>query len=174
MADIRRDIIIAIGLATLFGLGWGLGLLATSSDIKELTFTFQIIFSLFVGSQGLLLLILHGFRSSDARKEWKFWLSKVISNSAKFYSAARSTAGVGLSTTSTYDMSTLTRGGTLPKKSHPTELHVESTTDGEKQLMCGFEQVPSYPEVEAEPQQHKRSWIQVAMDSVKIPGKHTQ
>ena len=73
--EARRLVIIAFGLSVVFGLGWGLGLAATSSDAKEVTFVFQVIFSIFVGSQGILIFILHGLRSPDARRVWKTWLS---------------------------------------------------------------------------------------------------
>ena len=67
---VKQNLFIAIGLSLLFGLGWGFGLTATSSDYKELTFAFQILFSLFVGSQGVLIFILHGIRSPQFRKVW--------------------------------------------------------------------------------------------------------
>ena len=66
----KKLAVIAIGLSIVFGLGWGLGLAATSSDVEEVTFTFQVIFSIFVGSQGLLIFIFHGIRSEIVRKEW--------------------------------------------------------------------------------------------------------
>lgn len=65
---IKSNLIIAAGLSLLFGLGWGFGLTATSSDVKELTFAFQLIFSVFVGSQGVLIFIFYGIRSSHFRQ----------------------------------------------------------------------------------------------------------
>ena len=53
-----------------FGLGWALGLAATSFPVKELTFILQILFSVFVGIQGVLLFLLHGVRNKDIRKVW--------------------------------------------------------------------------------------------------------
>ena len=59
--SIKKQLIIAIGLATLFGLGWGFGLATSSSTpVKEITCAFQIIFSTFVGFQGVLFFVLHG------------------------------------------------------------------------------------------------------------------
>ena len=69
----KRNLIIALSLAVVFGLGWGFGLLTTSSSIEGLTFTFQVIFSIFVGSQGVLLFLLHGVRNSDVRTLWIGW-----------------------------------------------------------------------------------------------------
>ena len=37
---------------------------------------FQIIFSIFVGSQGLLIFIFHGIRPKNVRKQWESWLEK--------------------------------------------------------------------------------------------------
>ena len=77
---LKRLFFLALGLSLLFGLGWGFGLLATSSDIKELTFTFQILFSILIGSQGLLIFIFHVIRAPQARKQWKKLFFKFSSN----------------------------------------------------------------------------------------------
>ena len=82
---LRRHFVIALGLATVFGLGWGFGLAATGSSKKEVTFVFQLIFSIFVGTQGVLIFILHGLRSQDARALWKTWFSTTY-KSIKSYS----------------------------------------------------------------------------------------
>ena len=65
---LKENVIIAIGLGMVFGLGWGVGLAATSTDSKEVTFAFQVVFSVFVGSQGILILLFHGVRSPEFRK----------------------------------------------------------------------------------------------------------
>ena len=67
---LKANFTIAATLAVVFGLGWALGLVATSLPVKELTLTFQILFSIFVGAQGLLLFLLHGVRNQDIRKAW--------------------------------------------------------------------------------------------------------
>ena len=69
--ELKRIFFLVLGLSLLFGLGWGFGLLATSSDIKELTFTFQILFSILISSQGLLIFIFHVVRAPQAREQWK-------------------------------------------------------------------------------------------------------
>ena len=66
-----------VALSFFFGLGWGFGLAATSSDIQELTFVFQLLFSIFVGSQGILVFILHCVRPQHMRKKWKSWYKKI-------------------------------------------------------------------------------------------------
>ena len=116
--EVKRSLIIAVALATVFGLGWGLGLAATSSSVEELTFAFQVVFTIFVGSQGVLLFLFHGIRSEDARKVWKEWFSKVTGNTYKLYSMARpqsTTVHTGKRSTlptSSSGLSTLGRGGT--------------------------------------------------------------
>ena len=69
-----------VALSVFFGLGWGFGLAATSSDIRELTFVFQLLFCIFVGSQGILVFILHCIRPQRMRKKWKSWYKKVMKN----------------------------------------------------------------------------------------------
>ena len=73
LESIKKHFTIAITLAVVFGLGWAFGLAATSLPIKELTFTFQLLFSVFVGLQGFLIFLLHGIRNKDARNAWKRW-----------------------------------------------------------------------------------------------------
>ena len=76
---IRSNVTIAAGLALVLGLGWGFGLAASSNKINDLACALQIIFSIFVGSQGLLLLLFHGVRNKDAKKVWRSWLPFVKS-----------------------------------------------------------------------------------------------
>ena len=103
---IRQKVIIALTLSLVFGLGWGLGLLATSTRVigitigfqvitigfQVITIGFQVIFTLFVGAQGLLMLIFHGFRSEEAREVWKQWLNFVTCMHKKAYSSGASTS----------------------------------------------------------------------------------
>ena len=114
MAQTKRLTIIAFGLSVVFGLGWGLGLAATSSDAKEVTFVFQVIFSIFVSAQGILIFILHGLRSPDARLVWKTWLSCLTcigtgKNYNPIYSTSKRGDGSTLKTaqSSKYQLSTL-------------------------------------------------------------------
>lgn len=69
----KKQFFIAVGMALLFGLGWGIGLLTTGLDgnAREVTFTIQIIFALFVGAQGFLLFLFQGVFSQDIRTYWK-------------------------------------------------------------------------------------------------------
>ena len=75
-SELKRHFFLVLGLSLVFGLGWGLGLLATSSEIQKLTFTFQILFSILIGSQGLLIFLFHVIRAPQAREQWKKLLTK--------------------------------------------------------------------------------------------------
>lgn len=131
---IREKAIIAIGLATVLGLGWGFGLLATSSNLQGLTLAFQIIFSIFVGCQGLFLFILHGVRSAEARKEWKLWYSTISDKSMQLRSTMLpSVSGQSSQTTSplnVYEMSDVSKGSTLPRKK---EASMGLSVDGKQE-----------------------------------------
>ena len=110
----RDNLIIALSLAVVFGLGWGFGLLTTSSSIHGLTTTFQVIFSIFVGAQGVLLFLLHGVRNSDARGVWKGWLTSFSTTTRLSYvssnkSTAKTPESINISGTSTLPR-------TLPRK----------------------------------------------------------
>ena len=76
---VRKNATIAISLAILFGLGWGFGLAASSTPSKDATFALQLLFTIFVGCQGLLIFVLHGIRKAEARNEWKKWFSTLTS-----------------------------------------------------------------------------------------------
>ena len=106
LKSMKKQVAIAVGLATLFGLGWGFGLAASGTTVNELTFTFQLLFSLFVGLQGVILFVLHGVRKQEARGQWKEWLTKVSSKSMQLYSIAKSAS---TATDSRIEMSMLQR-----------------------------------------------------------------
>ena len=83
-------------LATVFGLVWGFGLTATSYNVEAATCAIEYIFSILIGTQGLLVFVLHGIRNADAIKVWKSLFTK----SLELYKAA---------TLPTYDVNTLNR-----------------------------------------------------------------
>ena len=71
LRDLRKTFFVTMSLGVVLGLGWGFGLVATSSDVIALTFAFQVIFSIFVGSQGVLIFVFHGLRNEDFRSFWR-------------------------------------------------------------------------------------------------------
>lgn len=135
----KRNFVIAVGLAIVFGLGWGLGLIATSSSEEGVTLAFQIVFTIFVALQGLLLFAFHGIRNEDARQLWKEWCYAACVKSYKAYSASRSVAvssvaGKGATmpssiSTDSAGFSTLGRQGAAKVKSVESENQAETSLD---------------------------------------------
>ena len=78
----KSHMTMTIGLANLCGLGWIFGLAASSMPVMELTFISQLLFSIFVGSQGILLFFFHCIRNPQARNQWKTWFT----NARRMYS----------------------------------------------------------------------------------------
>lgn len=76
----KQQFMIALTLSLLFGLGWGIGLLATQSlytvtAIKDL---FAALFILLTSFQGLFIFLMHCARSREVRREWTRWVYKGI------------------------------------------------------------------------------------------------
>ena len=65
---------IALGLSLLFGLGWAVGLLASSDLPEEVRYPAEWIFTLATAFLGVYLFLLYVIRSSEARILWKRWL----------------------------------------------------------------------------------------------------
>ncbi len=110
LRNFKKNLVIAMCLSVVLGLGWGLGLVSTSSGLVELSFTFQVIFSIFVGSQGVLIFIIYGLRSTEFRQTWIKLFSSCRSNTDNFVSSEKgstnprdnsSTVGVELSSMNT-------------------------------------------------------------------------
>lgn len=74
-----QQLMIAVTLSVLFGLGWGLGLMVsgvlfTSAIVRNI---FAVTFILLTGFQGLFIFIMHCLRSPEVRKEWRRWIFRV-------------------------------------------------------------------------------------------------
>ena len=74
----RQQLVIAVTLSILFGLGWGLGLFVTEDIYTNKTVRDLVasLFVIFTGFHGLFIFITHCLRSKDARNVWK----KVVSD----------------------------------------------------------------------------------------------
>ena len=105
---VRKNATIAFSLAIVFGLGWAFGLAATSTPSKETTFALQLLFTIFVGCQGLLIFFLHGVRKPEARNEWK-WFSTATS---KTYNSTATPSNMYV--TSPLSPKYVSKTGTLP------------------------------------------------------------
>lgn len=120
----KESLIIAISLAVVFGLGWGFGLLATSSSVEGITITFQVVFSIFVGLQGLLLFILHGLRNTHARKVWRQCAVSICGKSRVSYILSFSSrTGKPADHSHASGITSSTLPCTLPRKVNLTQMH---------------------------------------------------
>ena len=168
---VRKNAVIAFSLAILFGLGWVFGLAASGSPSEEATFTLQLLFTIFVGCQGILIFVLHGIRKAEARNEWKKWLSIVIfrrSNGVKSPStlplSQHARSQVTSPSSSGYDMSTLS---SLPNKT-------SSSTDAEKVEIPAKAEGVEFNGANEQRASRKQSLIQAVADVMNIPGKHAK
>ena len=71
---LKENFMIALGLSLLFGMGWVIGLLATSDLPDAVRYPAEWVFTLTTAFLGVYLFILYVVRSPEARKLWKRWL----------------------------------------------------------------------------------------------------
>ena len=163
LAFIRKNVIIALTLAILFGLGWGFGLAASGTPSEETTFILQLLFTIFVGCQGILIFVLHGVRKAEARDEWKKWFStltcrqsdgEVIKSPSTLPLSQNARSQVTSPSTSVYNMSTLTDAekGEIPPKAEDAEFNGANEQGA----------------------LHKQSLIQAVADVMNIHEKHAE
>lgn len=72
---LRQQLITAVLLSTLLGIGWGIGLFVTDKTNASKV-TREIVSALFVlltAFHGLFVFIMHCLRSQDVRNQWKQW-----------------------------------------------------------------------------------------------------
>ena len=174
LAFIRKNAIIAFTLAILFGLGWGFGLAASGTPSEEATFTLQLLFSIFVGCQGILIFVLHGIRKAEARDEWKKWLYTVMcrnrgvvksSSTPSLSQHARSQ--VESPSSLAYDLST------LPNETS-SEIDFESSTDAEKGEIPAKVEGVGFNGANQQGASHKQSLIQAIAGIMKTPSESKQ
>ena len=72
---LHQQLIVVTNLSVLFGLGWGVGLLATqdahsSETVRDIL---SAMFVLITAFHGLFIFIMNGIRSKDVRNVWKQW-----------------------------------------------------------------------------------------------------
>lgn len=79
-----KQLVLMTTLSILFGLGWGVGLAATTSfPVQWLRYSFQIAFIIIIGFQGLFIFILYGLKVTKVRKTWLKWFYKVTNQHMK-------------------------------------------------------------------------------------------
>ena len=77
--NIFQQLIIAVTLSVLFGLGWGIGLLATQ-DIhtnKTVRDLFAALFVIITAFHGLFIFIMQCLRSNEVKNNWKQWFFNI-------------------------------------------------------------------------------------------------
>ena len=74
MRKLKENVMIALGLSLLFGIGWAVGLLASSDAPDAVRLPAEWIFTIVNAFLGVYLSVLYVIRSPDARKLWKKWL----------------------------------------------------------------------------------------------------
>ena len=68
---LKENLWVAMGLSVLFGLGWGIGLLATTGLPSFIHIIFEWAFTIMTAFQGLIIFILYCLRAAEVRKVWK-------------------------------------------------------------------------------------------------------
>ena len=83
----KAQVVLAVSLSLLFGIGWGIGVPATQSlPVAWLRFCFQLAFIVLVGFQGLFIFIMYGFRVRNVRLTWMKWFYIIIRDRNKVLS----------------------------------------------------------------------------------------
>ena len=87
---LHQQLIVVASLSVLFGLGWGIGLLATQ-DAHSSEIVRDILSAMFVlitAFHGLFIFIMNGLRSKDVRNVWKQWFRLVTRKSFDEFSSS--------------------------------------------------------------------------------------
>ena len=74
LRKLKENFMIALGLSILFGMGWAVGLLASSDIPPAVRYPAEWIFTLITALLGVYLFLLYVLRSAEGRGVWKRWL----------------------------------------------------------------------------------------------------
>ena len=143
-----KNLMIAVVLSITFGLGWGVGFLATSHEITAVVIVFQGIFTVVVAFQGVLIFIFHGARSPEVQGLWKAMLLSLSRKTRKVYSFTQSTSE---SKSSKQTMSSITNSPSTDLLAAPSTVKSPSTfsvySTDTMDTKIDFEPNPAYGDV---------------------------
>ena len=74
LRKLKENFMIALGLSLLFGMGWAIGLLATSDLPDAVRYPAEWVFTLTTAFLGVYLFVLHALKPQETRRLWKRWL----------------------------------------------------------------------------------------------------
>ena len=131
---LRQQLVIVFTLSVLFGLGWGIGLLATQDahNNKHVKNLFSALFVLITAFHGLFIFIMNGVRSIDVRTVWKQWFNQVTRQDFDHMTRSSTSAFRHRNTTSTtyptFSLRHISERGTLQQGSRTNKNQYESGT----------------------------------------------
>lgn len=78
-AFFKQQLVIALTLSVLFGIGWGIGLLATQGiyNNKIVRDVFAALFVVATTFHGLFIFVMHSLRSNEVRNVWNSWIFRL-------------------------------------------------------------------------------------------------
>ena len=81
--QIRQQLIVAMSLAVLFGLGWGIGFVATEELPEPLRLLMSIVFNCLATFQGLFIFLFQCVYPKSVRQVWKEYINKITPKRSK-------------------------------------------------------------------------------------------
>ena len=124
----KQQLIAAVTLSVLFGLGWGIGLAATEGiNVSAVRDTFSALFIIFTAFQGVMVFCLQTLRSKDIRKTWARWFKTATGKDLSGFTSTASISQIwhnrrsaNRSVTLNYQMSTFQKSDV--EKALPSEI----------------------------------------------------
>ena len=138
LRKLKENFMIALGLSLLFGMGWAIGLLATSDLPDAVRYPAEWVFTLTTAFLGVYLFILYVVRSPEARKLWKRWLlcqrKKAANGVSKSSNSSPSKSRFGTMTSAIISLGGTLKRGTLRKAGKSTDTLTRNTTAEQEHL----------------------------------------
>ena len=129
---LKENLWVAMGLSILFGLGWAIGLLASTGLPSYIQTLFEWIFTVMTAFQGIIIFILYCLRAAEARKVWKRILCCERQRLRRIHSTEPSSSGwfgtlaAKLTSMRVYSSETHAQSFSVKQKSTTDELNGEN------------------------------------------------